>query len=126
MPIYNYIATKDEFLDAKSDFIVNTFERPATNLDWKTALRSAKFSNQLTHRALHAIDNHLYRSTSKELSLITGMQTASPEINAIFLQQMIEKYPNISHVIVEAIHDHEVEFEFVLDLLLDGLKRVAG
>lgn len=51
------------------------------------------------------------------------MQAASPEINAIFLQQMVDKYPNISHVIVDAVHDHEVEFEFVLDLLLDGLER---
>lgn len=87
-------------------------------------LRSAKFSNQLIHHALHAIDNHLYGSTLQELSLKTGMQTASPEINAIFLQQMVDKYPNISHVIVAAVHDHEVEFEFVLDLLLDGLERV--
>lgn len=168
MSIYNYVANKDELLDAMSDYIVNTFERPETNLDWKTALRkctlsahktlwthpwlcalsmsrpkissaslayaesitgvlrSAKFSNQLTHHALHAIDNHLFGSTLQELSLITGMQTASPEINAIFLQQMVDKYPNISHVIVDAIHDHEVEFEFVLNLLLDGLERMRS
>jgi len=87
-------------------------------------LLSAKFSNQLTHHALHAIDNHLFGSTLQELSLITGMQAASPEINAIFLQQMVDKYPNISHVIVDAVHDHEVEFEFVLDLILEGLERV--
>lgn len=87
-------------------------------------LRSAKFPNQLAHHALHAIDNHLYGSTLQELSLKTGTQAASPEINAIFLQQMVDKYPNISHVIVDAVHDHEVEFEFVLDLLLDGLERV--
>ena len=166
MSIYNYIANKDELLDAMSDYIVNTFERPATDLDWKTALRrctlsahktlwahpwlcalnmsrpkistaslkyaesitgvlrSAKFSNQLTHHALHAIDNHLFGSTLQEISLITGMQTSSPEINAILLQQMVNKYPNISHVIVDAVHDHEVEFEFVLDLLLDGLENV--
>ena len=86
-------------------------------------LRSVKFSNQLTHHALHAIDNHLYGLTLQEVSLITGMQAASPEINAIFLQQMVEKYPNISHVIVDAVHAHEVEFEFVLDLLLDGFER---
>ena len=52
------------------------------------------------------------------------MQAASPEINAIFLQQMVDKNPNISHVIVDAVHDHEVEFEFVLDYILDGLERV--
>ncbi len=166
MSIYNYIANKDELLDAMSDFIVNTFERPASNLDWKSAmrqctlsahvtlwahpwlcalsmsrpkissaslayaesitgvLRSAKFSNQLIHHAHHAIDNHLYGSTLQELGFKTGMQTANPEINAIILQQMVEKYPNISHVIVDAVHDHEVEFEFVLDLILNGLERV--
>ena len=88
-------------------------------------LRSANFSNQLIHHAFHAIDNHIYGSTLQELSLKTGMKTSSPEINAIFLQQMVDKYPNISHVIVDAIHDHEVEFEFVLDLILDGLNRVG-
>lgn len=166
MSTYNYIANKDELLDAMSDYIINSFERPKTNLDWKSSLRqctlsahktlwahpwlcalsmsrpkistasleyaesitgilrSAKFSNQLTHHALHAIDNHLYGSTLQELSLITGMQAASPEINAIFLQQMVGKYPNISHVIVDAAHDHEVEFKFVLNLLLEGLERV--
>jgi AcrR family transcriptional regulator len=166
MSIYNYIANKEELLDAMSDYIVNTFDRPDTNLDWKSALRqctlsahktlwlhpwlcalsmsrpkistasleyaesitgvmrSAEFSNQLIHHALHAIDNHLFGSTLQELSLITGMKTSSPEINAIFLQQMLDKYPNISHVIVDAVHDHEVEFVFVLDLLLDGLERM--
>ena len=54
------------------------------------------------------------------------MQASSLEINAIFLQQIIHKYPNISHVIVDAVHDHEVEFEFVLDLLLDGLEGKCG
>ena len=166
MSLYNYIANKEELLDAMSDYIINTFERPTTNLDWKISirqcalsahkilwahpwvcalsmshpkistaslayaesitgvLRSAKFSNQLIHHALHAIDNHLYGSTLQEISLKTGMQTFSPVLNAIFLQQMVDKYPNISHVIVDAVHDHEVEFEFVLDLLLDGLERV--
>ena len=51
------------------------------------------------------------------------MQAASTEMNAIFLQQMVDKYPNISHVIIDAVHDHDVEFEFVLYLLLDGLER---
>ncbi|MDP1851975.1 MAG: TetR/AcrR family transcriptional regulator C-terminal domain-containing protein [Candidatus Planktophila sp.] len=85
-------------------------------------LRSAKFSNQLTHHALHAIDNHLFGSTLQELILKAGRQAASPEINAIFLQQMVDKCPNFSHVIVDSVHNHEVEFEFVLDLILDGLE----
>lgn len=89
-------------------------------------LRLLGFSKKFTHHALHAIDNHLYRSTLQELSLKTGMQAASPEINAIFLEQMVEKHPNISHVIVDAVHDHEVEFEFVLDLILEGLERVRN
>ena len=53
------------------------------------------------------------------------MQAASPEINAIFLQQMVDKYPNISYVVVDAVHDHEVEFEFVLDLILNGLEGIG-
>ena len=52
------------------------------------------------------------------------MQTASPEINTIILQQMVDKYPNISHVSANAVHNHEEEFEFVLNSILEDLERM--
>ena len=74
-------------------------------------LRSVGFSTQLTHHAIHPLDNHLYSSTLQELSLKTSMHTFSPEVAAIFMQQMVDKFPYASEFIREATHDHEVEFE---------------
>ena len=37
---------------------------------------------------------------------------------------MVDRYPNICHVIADAVHEHEIEFKFVLDLLLEVLEKV--
>ena len=74
-------------------------------------LSSVGFSNQLTHHAIHPIDNHLYSSTLQEIGFKLGTQTFSPEVAAIFMQQMVDKFLYASEIIREATHDHEVEFE---------------
>ena len=52
---------------------------------------------------------------------------------AIILGQLAEEYPHISEIVMAASHDAEstsgwcddqVEFEFGLDLILDGLERL--
>jgi hypothetical protein len=58
-----------------------------------------------------------------------------PEIQAIAMQQMAEAYPNISEMVAGITHDDgtvvglgcddQVEFEFALDLMLEGLERVG-
>jgi len=87
-------------------------------------LRRAGFSTQLTHHAMHALDNHLYGSTLQEIGFKLGMESFGPEVAAIYMQQKVDKFPYASEIILEATHDHEIEFEFVLDLLLDGLEMV--
>jgi AcrR family transcriptional regulator len=168
MSIYNYIANKEELLDAMCDFIVSLFDSPDINIEWKEALRRsslsaqkilwehpwacglsmsrpnigsaslmyaettmgvlrrAGFSTQLTHHALHALDNHLYGSTLQEIGFKLGMESFGPEVAAIYMQQRTDKFPYASEVILEATHDHEIEYEFVLDLILDGLERIRN
>lgn len=87
-------------------------------------LRRAGFSPQLTHHAMHALDNHLYGSTLQEIGFKLGMESFGPEVAAIYMQQRLDKFPYASEMIREATHDHQVEYEFVLDLILDGLERV--
>jgi AcrR family transcriptional regulator len=87
-------------------------------------LRRAGFSTQLTHHAIHALDNHLYGSTLQEIGFKLGMESFGPEVAAIYMQQKTDKFPYASEVILEATHDHEIEYAFVLDLILDGLERV--
>ena len=168
MSLYNYIANKEELLDAMCDFIVSLFNSPDINVDWKEslrtsslsaqkilwkhpwasglsmsrpnigsaslmyaettmgALRRAGFSIQLTHHAIHALSNHLYGSTLQEIGFKLGMESFGPEVAAIYLQQRVDKFPYASEIILEATHDHEVEYIFVLDLILDGLERVRS
>ena len=87
-------------------------------------LRRAGFSTQLTHHAMHALDNHLYGSTLQEIGFKLGMESFGPEVAAIYMQQKVDKFPYASEIILEATHDHEIEFKFVLDLILDGLERI--
>ena len=166
MSLYNYIANKEELLDAMCDFIVSLFDSPDINIDWKESLRRsslsaqkilwkhpwacglsmsrpnigsaslmyaettmgvlrrAGFSTQLTHHALHALDNHLYGSTLQEIGFKLGLESFGPEVAAIYMQQRVDKFPYASEIILEATHDHEIEYAFVLDLILDGLERV--
>ena len=166
MSLYNYIANKEELLDAMCDFIVSLFDSPELKIDWKKSLRRsyisaheilwkhpwscalsmsrpnignaalmnaettmgvlrrAEFSPQLTHHAIHALDNHLYGSTLQEIGFKLGMESFGPEVAAIYMQQRLNKFPYASEIILEATHEHQVEFEFVLNLILDGLERV--
>jgi hypothetical protein len=57
-----------------------------------------------------------------------------PEIQAIMLQQMADRYPHISEMVAAITHedpsvvglgcDDQFEFEFALDLMLNGLERL--
>jgi len=71
-------------------------------------LRRAGFSTQLTHHAMHALDNHLYGSTLQEIGFKLGMESFGPEVAAIYMQQRLDKFPYASEIILEATHDHEI------------------
>lgn len=87
-------------------------------------LRSANFSTQLTHDALHAIFSHIYGFTLQELGMRSGLESIDPETVSVLIRQISAEYPHIAEVALGAKHDHEVEFAFVLDLILEGLARV--
>lgn len=87
-------------------------------------LRRANFSPQLTHDAHHAIFSHIYGFTLQELGVKSEIEALNPEAVEISLRLMSDKYPYLVEVGRGAKHDHEVEFAFVLDLILDGLERV--
>lgn len=89
-------------------------------------LRGANFPIQLTHDALHAIFSHIYGFTLQELGIRSGIESLDPESVAILIRQMSDEYPHISEVALGAVHDHEVEFAFVLDLILEGLEKVRA
>ena len=88
------------------------------------ALRGANFPIQLTHNALHAIFGHIYGFTLQELGIRSSIESLDAGTAAILLRQMADEYPHITEIALGAHHDHEVEFVFVLDLILEGLEQI--
>jgi Tetracyclin repressor-like, C-terminal domain len=93
--------------------------------------REAGFSTDLTHHSMHALGSRALGFTQE---LWDDKQVpSSPEEMAVLIQQTAAEYPNSSAMLKEITHDadttlgwcdDQVEFEFALDLILDGLDRL--
>jgi AcrR family transcriptional regulator len=96
--------------------------------------RTGGFSVDLTHHALHTMGSRMLGFT-QELYDDSGGDLG-PELEALMLQEMAEKYPYISELATAISHDEntivgqgcddQFEFEFGLDLILDGLERLRN
>jgi AcrR family transcriptional regulator len=94
-------------------------------------LRAGGFSFDLAHRALHVLGSRALGFT-QELFQPDGAQTANAAAAAM-MAQMADRFPNIVGMLADAIHDDpdgtlgfcddQFEFEFALDLILEGLER---
>jgi AcrR family transcriptional regulator len=90
------------------------------------------FSVDLMHHAFHALGSRVL-GFSQEL-----FDDSSPDVDtdqmAVMVQQMSKEFPNIVAVMEQVQHDDasvvgsgcddQFEFEFALDLMLDGLERL--
>jgi AcrR family transcriptional regulator len=95
-------------------------------------LRAGGFSIDLTHHALHAMGSRLFGFT-QELFDDSG-NDLDPEAQALMLRTMAAKYPHLGEMALAISHDEgsvvgqgcddQFEFEFALDLLLDGLEKL--
>jgi AcrR family transcriptional regulator len=91
------------------------------------SLRQAGFSVELALHAFFAIDSYIYGFAMQERNLPSG----TPEELAVAAQFMRRatpeaEFPYLNEVIVERVltgFDYVDEFEFGLDLILDGLGR---
>jgi len=91
--------------------------------------RAGGFSMDLTHHAMHTMGSRLMGFT-QELFNDTG--DVDPEVEAEMWGQMANVYPFIYELVRTVTHDDasvvgpgcddQFEFEFALDLLLDGLE----
>ncbi|MDR7158402.1 TetR/AcrR family transcriptional regulator C-terminal domain-containing protein [Arthrobacter sp. BE255] len=96
------------------------------------------FSVDLTHHVMHALGSRMWGFTQELFDAAAGSQEAvmPPEAQAAMLQEMARTYPNILEVAGVARHDDgsvvsygcddQFEFEFALDLMLDGFERLHG
>lgn len=94
--------------------------------------RAGGFSMDLTHHAMHAMGSRLL-GFSQELFEDTPAPDA--EVESEMYRAIAERYPNIGELIETVMHDDATvvggrgcddrfEFEFALDLMLDGLERL--
>ena len=92
--------------------------------------RAGGFSVDLTHHAIHAMGSRLFGFT-QELFDDTGDASAPPDPDAL---RALATFPHIIELVQAITHDQasvvgpgcddQFEFEFALDLLLDGLERL--
>lgn len=82
--------------------------------------RTAGFSAQLAHHALHAYEGHIIGFTLQSLERFTG-EGLGPLITSVARGELAEQYPWVTDSIANSTHDEEQEFAIVLDLILDGL-----
>ena len=173
MALYKHVANKEELLDGMVDIVVGEIDPPASDADWKSAIRtrilSARrslrrhpwasgaiesrtdpspvllayidsmigillaggFSADLTHHALHALGSRLYGFTQE---IFDDAPPVDPQALEMLVRQMKGRYPHIAKMTQAVFHDEasvvgqgcddQFEFEFALDLLLDGLDRL--
>jgi len=104
-----------------------------TRMSWMEAvlrtLRQAGFSADMTHHAYHALDSHITGFTLWLVSMPFESKEELVDLAEGFLREIpADEYPYV----VEHAHQHlepaspdgKTEFEFGLDLILDGLEQL--
>ena len=92
------------------------------------ALRGAGFSVLMTAHAFALLDSYIYGFALSEASLpINGPETVAEVAESMMLQYLARDYPHLSEFSTEHIlqpgYDFGAEFDFGLELVLDGLAR---
>ncbi|CAH0263169.1 Tetracycline repressor protein class D [Arthrobacter sp. Bi83] len=97
------------------------------------------FSVDLTHHVMHALGSRMWGFTQELFDDPAGQAAGGqaemhPEVQAAMYREMAARYPSILQVAMAATHDDgqvvgqgcddQFEFEFALDLLLDGFERL--
>ena len=106
-----------------------------TYMEWLLRrLREAGFPPEIAYSAYHTLDSHIFGFTMWQIGHGAAAQVLTPagedvgEWAARMIAQMRPQYPYLAehgelHMAASA-RDGRLEFEFALDLILDGLKRL--
>jgi AcrR family transcriptional regulator len=91
-------------------------------------LREAGFSIELTAHAFSAIDSYVYGFAMQELNLPFHTPEETAAMAVTFLEQFpATQFPHLAELTVDHVmlpgYDYGDEFEFGLQLVLDGLER---
>ena len=171
MSLYNHVANKDDVYAGMVELVMQEFELPAAERDWKPAIRAAAvsahsalirhawasrlmmsisavsdtrlrwnewilrtlreagFSPNLTHHAYHQLEIHITGFALWRATLTFESREELVGMAERFLHQFdAEGYPYFVEHVQEHLAppdpDDPSEFEFGLDLILDGLERL--
>ena len=93
--------------------------------------RAGGFSIDLTHHVMHTAGSRIFGFTQELFDDLPGVD---PETQAAMPPEMAQSYPYITELVMAVYHDEasvvgsgcddQFEFEFALDLLLDGIERL--
>jgi AcrR family transcriptional regulator len=93
--------------------------------------RGGGFSVSLTHHVMHTIGSRILGFTQE---LFNDSRTVDPEMQAVMMRELGPTFPNVLAIAMAASHegesvvgqgcDDQYEFEFALDLLLDGFEKL--
>ena len=91
-------------------------------------LRKAGFSIQLAAHAFAALDSYIYGFALQERSLAFGTPEETADLAKVVLLQFPTKdYPHLAELTIEHVlqpgYDYGQEYEFGLNLTLDGLEK---
>src|ERR1051326_7296922 len=91
-------------------------------------LDSADLGPQLADLAYHALDSHILGFTMWEAGYSSGMPRTGDDLQAFLETIQIERYPSLQAHAAWHLQDsggpRVNEFEFELDLILDGIERL--
>jgi AcrR family transcriptional regulator len=92
------------------------------------SLRNAGFTLIMAAHAVSAIDGYVYGFALQQINLPLQSREQVAEVGESILRQLAGEYPHLAEMITEHAmkpgYDYSKEFEFGLDLILDGLERL--
>ncbi len=91
------------------------------------------FSADLLHHAFHTLGSRVLGFT-QELFDDSSAESMTPEVQELMIRQMSAEFPNITEILKQVAHDEtsvvgsgcddQFEFEFAVDVILDGLEAL--
>jgi AcrR family transcriptional regulator len=93
-------------------------------------LRRAGFSMEMTAHAFSVLDSYIYGFVLQEINLPFKSADEAGEVVGAMLERIpADEYPHLTAMAAEHVmqpgYDYGNEFQFGLDLILDGLERVS-
>jgi AcrR family transcriptional regulator len=94
------------------------------------SLRNAGFTLVMAAHAVSVIDGYVYGFALQQINLPLQSREQVAVVGESILRQLAGEYPHLAEMIIDHAmkpgYDYADEFEFGLDLILDGLERLRG